>query len=147
MQRKCLKCVCTCACMSLHFEESIMNKRTEATPESTLNCLYSRVLLCAHWKRQDILSANVLFLCECVWVYVRVAVIHWPDSSSWGSAHIPVITAVPTADWLLSARSGDVSHSQCWFPAKVNTLERCWQYRLAIDELWHMFHHQCLTPQ
>ena len=53
-------------------------------------------------------------VCLCMCLSLRVALIQWPDSSSWGSAHIPVITAVPSADWLLSAplrRCQPVSHT------------------------------------
>lgn len=109
----------------------------------TIVCVW--VLLCVHRQNGSIFDKLMYCLSVCVCVCVRVAVIHWPDSSSWGSAHIPVITAVPTADWLLSAllrRCLSVRQSHCWFQTKVNTLERRWQNRLVIDEFQSTFDKQ-----
>ncbi len=152
MQREHLKCVCICVCMSIPREESIMNNRTEAAWESVNTELFAclRVLLCVQRQNGSIFYVRTYCFALCVCVCVRLAVIHWPDSSSWGSAHIPVITAGPTADWLLSAllpRCQSVRQSHCWFPAKVNTLEWCWQCWLAIDDLWSPFYCHIFTPQ
>lgn len=124
-----------------------MNNRTEAAWESVNTELFVclRVSPCVHRQNGSIFSKHCFGSRVCVWVRacVRVAVIHWPDSSSWGSAHIPVITAVPTADWLLQHRSGDICPSvRHTVDFKPNTPEWCWQYAPDIEELWSGFNYQ-----
>lgn len=123
-----------------------MKNRIEAARDSVNIeplCVFEFYCVCTGKMAAYLISWCIVSVCVCV--CVRVAVIHWPDSSSWGSAHIPVITAVPTADWLLSAllrRCLSVRQSHCWFQTKVNTLERRWQNRLVIDEFQSTFDKQ-----
>lgn len=70
--KKYLKCVCMCVSMSIPWEESIMNNRTEAAQESVNTELFVclRVVLCvyAQAKWQHILEVDVLFQFVCVCV-------------------------------------------------------------------------------
>lgn len=144
--KKYFKCVCIYVCISIPWEDSIMKNRIEAARDSVNIeplCVFEFYCVCTGKMAANLISRCIVSVCVCV--CVRVAVIHWPDSSSWGSAHIPVITAVPTADWLLSAllrRCLSVRQSHCWFQTKVNTLEQRWQNRLVIDELQSTFDKQ-----
>lgn len=148
MNSKYLIYVCTRMCMSVPR----VDNRATNTGESVNTQLFAwvGVSLCVHRQNGSIFYNLMYSVCvcgACVCVCVRVTEIHWPDSSSWGSAHIPVITTSPTADWLLSALLQTVSQSHCWSQAKVNTLQWCWQQKLTTDDIWHLWPHLHCTSQ
>lgn len=137
MRRKCSKCSCAhvCLCQS-------PGKDPYRGENHSRGCRHQTVWMfsCVCTGKMD-----AYFIGWCI-VCVRVAVIHWPGGSSWGSAHIAVITAVLTADWLFSAllrRCQSVSLSHCWSQAKVNTP----QCQIAFDDLWSPFYDHAFTLQ